>query len=50
MNAKGLNALLIALVICFGWSIAWSVEVAVSRECNFHHSHYDPVSYRRVNR
>ncbi len=26
MNAKGLNALLIALVICFGWSIAWSAQ------------------------
>jgi len=26
MNAKSLNALLIALVICFGWSIAWSAQ------------------------
>jgi hypothetical protein len=26
MNAKGLNALLIALLICFGWSIAWSAQ------------------------
>jgi hypothetical protein len=26
MNAKGLNALLIALVIFFGWSIAWSAQ------------------------
>jgi sugar lactone lactonase YvrE len=26
MNAKGLNALLIALSICFGWSIAWSAQ------------------------
>jgi sugar lactone lactonase YvrE len=26
MNAKGLNALLIALLICFEWSIAWSAQ------------------------
>jgi SMP-30/Gluconolactonase/LRE-like region len=26
MNAKSLNVLLIALVICFGWSIAWSAQ------------------------
>src|SRR5262245_8067879 len=26
MNPKSLNALLIALVICFGWSIAWSAQ------------------------
>jgi sugar lactone lactonase YvrE len=26
MNAKSLNALLIALLICFGWSIAWSAQ------------------------
>ena len=26
MNAKGLKALLIALLICFGWSIAWSAQ------------------------
>ena len=26
MNAKGLNALLIALLICFGWSRAWSAQ------------------------
>ena len=26
MNEKGLNALLIALLICFGWSIAWSAQ------------------------
>src|SRR5215475_10662841 len=26
MNAKCLKALLIALLICFGWSIAWSAQ------------------------
>jgi sugar lactone lactonase YvrE len=26
MNAKGLNALLIGFLMCFGWSIAWSAE------------------------
>src|SRR5262249_1851714 len=35
MNAKSLNALLIALVICFGWSIAWSAQSSFPANATF---------------
>jgi sugar lactone lactonase YvrE len=44
MNAKSLNALLIALVICFGWSIAWSAQSPFPVNATFTTRHLTPFA------